>query len=64
MKIIEATIIDETHLELSQPIEAQVGEIIRISIPDQDDDEAFWKEAAKQRFLDAYSDEDSIYDNL
>ena len=64
MKIIEARIIDETHLELSQPIEAKPGDIIHISIPDQEEDESPWKEAGKQHLLDAYSDEDSIYDDV
>lgn len=65
MRLISATILDATHLELSQPLEAAPGEVIQISLPDQSEDEmAVWREAAKQHLLDAYADEDAIYDEL
>ena len=35
MKIINATILDATHLELSQPIQGNPGQGIVISIPDE-----------------------------
>jgi hypothetical protein len=64
MKIIEAKILDTTHLELTQPISAERGEYIRISIPDEREEEQLWQEASKRHFLEAYSDEDAIYDKL
>ncbi|MGQ9630450.1 MAG: hypothetical protein ACUVXI_09080 [bacterium] len=64
MKIITARILDPTHLELSQPIPAQPGEYIQISILDDDGEDRLWREAAKKHFLEAYDDSDSIYDEL
>ena len=67
MKVIKAKILDETHLELSQPILLQPGHYIQISIPETSDlneEDSLWKEKALQKLLEAYSDEDSIYDNL
>ncbi len=65
MRIIDATILDATHLELSQPLEASPGDVIQISLPSEADDEmAVWREAAKQHLLDAYADEDAVYDEL
>jgi hypothetical protein len=65
MRVISAKILDATHLELSQPLEATPGDVIQISLPTEDDDEmALWRDAARQRLLDAYADEDAIYDEL
>lgn len=64
MKIIHAKILDPTHLELSQPISAQPGATIRISVPDDTEKDHLWREAAKKHFLKAYADEDAIYDEL
>jgi len=65
MRVISAIILDATHLELSQPLEASPGDVIQISLPSVSDDEmAVWRDAAKQHLLDAYGDEDAIYDEL
>ncbi len=64
MKIIKAKILDPTHLELSQPIPVQPGEYIHISIPEEGEEEEAWREAAKQHFLQAYDEQDAIYDAL
>lgn len=65
MRVISAKILDATHLELSQPLEASPGDVIQISLPTEADDEmAVWRDAAKQHLLDAYADEDAIYDKL
>ena len=64
MKIISARVLDATHLELSQPIPAKAGDLIEISIPDDDEDDRRWKAAASQTLLSAYDPADSIYDNL
>lgn len=65
MRIIEAKILDATHLELSQPLDAAPGDVIQISLPSAGDDEmAVWHEAAKRHLLDAYADEDAVYDEL
>ena len=62
MKIISAKALEATHLELSQPIPAKTGDLIEISIPDEDDRR--WKVVSGQRFLAAYDLADSIYDDL
>jgi hypothetical protein len=65
MRVISAKILDATHLELSQPLEASPGDVIQISVPSETDDEmAAWREAAMQHLLDAYADEDAVYDEL
>ena len=64
MKVIQAKILDPTHLELSQPVSAPPGEIIEISVVDAGEEDGTWREAAALRFIDAYDDPDSIYDEL
>ena len=64
MKIVAAKVLDPTHLELSQPIPAQPGDSIQISIPDEAGEDRLWLEAAKNRFFEAYDDTDNIYDEL
>ena len=63
VRVISAKILDATHLELSQPLEASPGEVIQISLPSETNAEtAPWRDAAKRRLLDAYADEDAAYD--
>ncbi len=64
MMIVTAKILDPTHLELSQPIPAQPGAVIHISVPDENEEDRLWQETAKKHFLDAYDDEDAIYDKI
>jgi hypothetical protein len=56
--------LDATHLELSQPLDASPGDVIQISLPAEEDEMAVWREAGKRHLLDAYADEDAIYDEL
>lgn len=63
-KIIEATVIDETHLELSQPIPTQRGTHIQILIANDQEEDILWQEASKKHMLNAYAEEDAIYDQL
>ena len=62
MRLISAKIIDRTHLELSQPIAAEPGSTIEISVPEDGDEMHDWHELAKRNALTAYADEDSVYD--
>ena len=65
MSTILARVLDPTHLELSQPLEAIAGDLVQISLTSVSDDEMTpWRDAAKQHLLDAYADEDAIYDEL
>jgi hypothetical protein len=65
MRVITAKILDATHLELSQPLDARPGDVIEISLPSERDDElTLWQDAAKRHLLDAYSEEDAVYDQL
>ncbi|MBI5193867.1 MAG: hypothetical protein HZA08_10565 [Nitrospirae bacterium] len=63
-KIIKATVIDETHLELSQPIPAPRGTCIQILIANDREEDHIWQEASKNHMLKAYDEEDAIYDRL
>ncbi len=64
MEIISAKIVDLTHLELSQPISAEPGKRIQISIIDEGDEDSMWREASKKKFFESYDTGDSIYDHL
>lgn len=64
MKIIQARIVDSTHLELSEPLSARPGETIEVSLADRDEDDPKWKDAAAERLLAAYDDQDAVYDQL
>ncbi len=64
MKTLSATVIDPTHLELAEPISSRAGEHLEIVIPNQDADDADWHLAARESFLNAYDDEDAVYDEL
>jgi hypothetical protein len=64
MRLIRAKVIDGTHIELSQTIEARPGEEIELAILGDEDDEKAWREAGLARFLMFYEDQDSIYDEL
>jgi hypothetical protein len=60
-----ARVLDAKHLELSQQLEASPGDVIQILISSEPEDEfGEWCNTAKQHFLDAYADEDAIYDEL
>jgi hypothetical protein len=65
MRVISATILDPTHLELSQPLEGAPGAVIQITLPSETDEEMnLWHQASMQQLLSAYSDEDAVYDEL
>lgn len=62
MRIIKAKIVDSKHLELEEPLEGNVGQIIQVVVSDDGGDT--WKNKAKQHFFKMYSDEDNIYDEV
>ena len=64
MKMIEAKILDPTHLELSQPIGDDPGKLITIAVPEDSEEDRDWHRAAKEHFLKAYDEQDAVYDNL
>ena len=64
MKVITATIVDATHLELRQPLAAPPGTTIEIAVPEEDEDDQAWRDAARQHFLDAYDAQDALYDDV
>jgi len=41
-----------------------LGASLQIAIPDEGDEEHRWRDAAQQHVLDAYGDQDAIYDDL
>jgi hypothetical protein len=62
MKIIKVKILDSTHLELSQPIAVEPGDYIVTSIPEESEEDEAWREMSRKYFLEAYDDQDTIYD--
>ena len=64
MKIMQATILDATHVELNQPIAAQPGAVIVIAVLDAQEAEDVWRTAAQKHCFASYADQDAIYDEL
>jgi hypothetical protein len=65
VEIISAKILDSTHLELSQPLNASPGDIVKLAVSyESEEDLAAWRELSKKNLLNSYSDEDAIYDEL
>ena len=64
MRIVEAKVLDKSHLELIQPISKQSGDSIQIFIPDKNEENHLWRKAAKKHFLKSYDVGDAIYDKL
>ncbi len=64
MKTLSAKVIDSTHLELAEPISSTAGERLEIVIPAIDAEDADWYQVARESFLNAYDDQDAIYDEL
>jgi hypothetical protein len=51
MEIISAKILDSTHLELSQPISAEPGKRIQISIIDEGNEDSMRRDVSKKKFF-------------
>jgi hypothetical protein len=64
MKLIKAKVLDATHLELSQPIDSEPGNHIVITIAEATEEEEAWQEMSRKHFLEAFDDQDAIYDQL
>lgn len=64
MKTLVATVLDPTHLDLQLVLSAQRGEVIHLSLAEGGEEEAVWREAAREHLLQAYPDEDALYDDL
>jgi hypothetical protein len=63
MQVIPAKILDATHVESSQPIAAQPGEVMVIVLPDVPEEDV-WRAATQKHCFAAYDDQDAIYDEL
>ncbi len=64
MKTLSAKVLDPKHLELAEPLPTTTGEWIQIVVRDTEAEDADWQQAARDRFLSAYDDQDAIYDEL
>jgi hypothetical protein len=64
MDTVSAKILDPTHLEPSQPLDASPGDVVKISLIRDDEDADVWRNAGKNHLLDACADEDAVYDEL
>jgi hypothetical protein len=64
MRILEALVVDATHLELSEPIALQQGKRVVVSVAqlgDRDADRDGWLSASAASLEAAYGDEDPDY---
>lgn len=64
MKILHAQVLDPTHLELLEAVEAKPGAQVQITLLGPDEPDAAWRESAKRHLLLAYDEADSIYDEV
>jgi len=64
MRTIDAKVLDTTHLELTEPVAFRPGERVQIAIADERSDERTWRQAAAEKLLASYDEQDSIYDEL
>ncbi len=64
MKTLSARVLDPTHLELAEPLSSRAGEWVRVLVSKKDTEDADWQRSAEERFLSAYDDQDSLYDEL
>ena len=64
MKTMTARVLDPTHLELPHPLSVGPGTVIGLILPDAESDDNLWRDAAKAHLLDAYAEEDALYDDL
>lgn len=64
MLILQACVIDSTHLELHEPIELQQGECVVVSVAplgNKDDDRDSWISASAASLRAAYGDGEPDY---
>jgi len=62
MVVVEARVIDSTHLELAEPIGAHQGEHVIVSVIGLDDEKhEAWISFSGHRLHDAYSEEEPDY---
>ena len=64
MTILEARIVDATHLELSKPVDLPTGSKLVISVVELDteiDQRSQWLAASERALGDAYGDADPDY---
>jgi len=61
MVILEAKVVDPTHLELSRPIRAARGGTVLVSVAESDDERTQWLAASAQGLVSAYGPDESDY---
>jgi hypothetical protein len=64
MKLVTAIVVDSTHLELNEPIHQEPGKRVVISISEEEMIDGVWQQAGMKNFLQAYDEQDSLYDEL
>lgn len=64
MVVLQARVVDSTHLELSEPIDAQEGQRVIVSLAgtgDEDADREAWLSASADALRMAYGDAEPDY---
>ncbi len=51
-------------MTIDEPNSSTAGESLYIASPEIDAEDAEWYQAARESFLNAYDDQDAIYDEL
>ncbi len=63
MKIIKAKIVDSHRLELEEPLDGKLGDVIEVVVAEKNKKDD-WREKTKNHFFKMYSEEDGIYDEV
>ncbi len=63
MVVVEARVVDPTHLELLEPIEAPLGRKVVVSVRDigENDERELWMTVSERGLLSAYGESEPEY---
>ncbi|MBI3985301.1 MAG: hypothetical protein HY343_00115 [Lentisphaerae bacterium] len=64
MLVVEATVVDATHLELSKPIGTRRGQTVFVSVSEsgeRDMERQSWLSASSGKLISAYGDSEPVY---
>ena len=61
MALLEAKVVDATHLQLSRPISVKRGRTVYVSVAESDEDRDAWQVGALTTLQAAYGDAEPAY---
>jgi hypothetical protein len=61
MVVVEAKVVDSTHLELSQPIQTASGDTVVVSVMKPGEEREDWLSLSGRRLAEAYGNDEPDY---